>query len=423
MAPPPTHLNALSARRMLDVFVARQPIFDRQDNLVAYELLYRGNPTENRAAGVSVTQMATDTLVRTLLSMGLDRVTGGKTAFINVTREVLLSDQFQVLDPSSVVIELLESIACDAETQPACASLVRRGYTLALDDFVYSPSYDPLLRMARIVKLDVLDRPMEELREVMDILEPFRVSCLAERVENAEVHAQCAALGFELFQGYFYARPEILSGREMPVQQANIIRLLNLLRNPDASDPQIEDAFRADMVLSFKLLRIVNSAALGGMGIESIKHAVQLLGRGSLHRWLSLLLVSSLTTSNGVHNELVTMAMQRARFCELIAETRGRRRESGALFMVGLFSLLDALLRKPMEEILAQVDLTTELRDVLLHRSGPHASTLRLVEAYETACWDDVVTESGALGLPLSEVPELYAQAVDWTRQRHDPLR
>ncbi len=388
-----------------------------------YELLYRGNPTENWAAGASASQMAADTLVRTLLSMGMDRVTGGKTAFINVSREVLLADQFQVLDPTRVVIELLESIACDAETLPASASLVKRGYTLALDDFVYSPAYDPLLRLARIVKLDVLDRPMEELREVMEILSPFRVHCLAERVENAEVHAQCAALGFELFQGYFYARPEILSGREMPVQAASIIRLLNLLRNPDASDPQIEEAFRADMLLSFKLLRIVNSAALGGMGIESIKHAVQLLGRGSLHRWLSLLLVSSLTTSNGVHNELVTMAMQRARFCELIGETRLRRRESGALFMVGLFSLLDALLRKPMEEILGQVDLTAELRDVLLHRTGPHAPTLRLVEAYETARWDDVVAESTTLDLPLADVPELYAQAVEWTLQRNDPLR
>lgn len=408
---------------MLDVFVARQPIFDRQDRLVAYELLYRGNPAENRATGASSTQMAADTLVRTLLSMGLDRVTGGKTAFVNVSREVLLSEQFQVLDPGSVVIELLETIACDAETQPACAELVRRGYTLALDDFEYQPSYDPLLRLARVVKLDVLDRPVERLRETIYQLRPFDVHCLAERVENAEVHAGCMELGFELFQGYFYARPEILSGREMPVQQANIIRLLNLLRNADATDMQVEDAFRADMMLSFKLLRIVNSAALGGMGIESIKHAVQLLGRGALHRWLSLLLISSLTTSSGVHNELVTVAMQRARFCELIAETRGRRREGGALFMAGLFSLLDALLRKPMEEILSQVDLTSELRDVLLHRAGPYAATVRLVEAYEAARWDDVMEEAQGLGLPVGEVPELYAQAVEWTRQRNDPLR
>ena len=408
---------------MLDVFIARQPIFDRQDRLVAYELLYRSNQAENRATGTSSTQMAADTLVRTLLSMGLDRVTGGKTAFVNVSREVLLSEQFQVLDPGSVVIELLESIACDVETQPACAALVQRGYTLALDDFVYQPSYDPLLRLARVVKLDVLGLPVETLRENIYRLRPFDVHCLAERVETAEVHAQCMELGFELFQGYFYARPEILSGRELPMQQANIIRLLNLLRNSDASDMQVEEAFRNDMMLSFKLLRIVNSAALGGMGIESIKHAVQLLGRGALHRWLSLLLISSLTTSSGVQNELVTVAMQRARFCELIAEARGRRRDGGTLFMAGLFSLLDALLRKPMAEILSQVDLTSELRDVLLHRTGPYAPTVKLVEAYEAARWDEMMDEARSLELPISDVPELYAQAVEWTGQRNDPLR
>lgn len=409
---------------MLDIFVARQPIFDRQDRLVAYELLYRQNPAENFVNGsVSSTQMANDTLVRSLLTMGLERVTGGKTAFVNVNREVLLDNPFDILDPQSVVIELLESIACDDEVERACTSLVRRGYTLALDDFAYDPSYDPLLRLAQIAKVDVLDRPLAELRTVTEELRPFQLRCLAERVENAEVHAQCAELGFELFQGYFYARPEILSGREVPATQANIINVLNLLRNPDASDLQIEEAFRADLVLTYKLLRIVNSAALGGMGIDSIRHAVQLLGRAALHRWLALLLVSSLTTVSGVQNELVTVAMQRARLCELIVEALGRRREGGALFMVGLFSLLDALLRTPMQEILARIDLAAELRQVLLHRTGPHAPILRLAEAYESARWDDVVTESRVAGLPLEQMPELYAQAMEWARQRSDPLK
>ena len=406
---------------MLDIFVARQPIFDRQDRLVAYELLYRRNPAENFAGtSVSSTQMATDTLVQTLITMGMDRMTGGKTAFVNVNREVLLSNPFDILDPQSVVIELLESIRTDEETEQACRSLVRRGYTVALDDFVYDETYDPLLKLARIVKVDVLDRPVAELRTVVEQLRPYRVRCLAERVENAEVHAQCAELGFELFQGYFYARPEIMSGREVPATQANIIRLLNLLRNPDASDLQIEEAFRTDLVLTYKLLRIVNSAALGGMGIDSIKHAVQLLGRAALHRWLALLLVSSLTTVSGVQTELVTVAMQRARLCELIVEALGRRREGGALFMVGLFSLLDALMRTPMEEILARIDLAPELRDVLLHRTGPHAPILRLAEAYEAADWDGVVTHSRTAGLALERMPELYAEAMEWTRQRAD---
>lgn len=403
---------------MLDLFLARQPIFDHKDQLVAYELLYRRNPGENFAGTtVSATRMSSDTLVQSLLTMGMERVTGGKKAFLNVDREVLLADPFDILDQNGVVIELLESIRCDDDTLPAARSLVRRGYTMALDDFVYDESYDPFLQLASIVKVDVLDRTVEDLQEVMVRLAPFEVTCLAERVENAEVRAQCAALGFRLFQGYFYARPEILSGRDVPAEQANMIGLLNLLRNPDATDAELEAAFRTDLVLTYKLLRIVNSGAYGGVGIESIKHAVQLLGRAALHRWLSLLLVSSLSAASEVQDELVKVAMQRARMCELVVEALGRRRDRDAAFMVGLFSLLEALMRTPMTEILERINLAPELTQVLLERTGPHAPMLRLVEAYEAARWDDVFVEAAALSLPLEQVPGLYAEAVEWARK------
>ncbi|HEY0970371.1 MAG TPA: EAL domain-containing protein [Gemmatimonadales bacterium] len=403
---------------MLDLFLARQPIFDRRDQLVAYELLYRRNPVENAAGtAVSSTRMSSDTLVQSLLTMGMERVTAGKTAFVNVDREMLLADPFDILDANSVVIELLETIACDGATLAAATSLSRRGFTVALDDFVYDGSYDPFLRLASIVKLDVLGRSPEELRAVIERLQPFDVRLLAERVENAEVHRQCAELGFELFQGYFYARPEIMSGRDVPAEQANIIALLNLLRDPEATDVELEEAFRKDLIMTYKLLRIVNSGAFGGIGIESIKHAIRLLGRAALHRWLSLLLISSLASSSEVQNELVVVAMQRARMCELVAEALGRRRERDAAFMVGLFSLLDALMRVPMDEILARINLADELRQVLLKRTGPQAPILRLVEAYEAARWDDVFTEAGALGLPLDQVPGLYADAVVWARK------
>ena len=402
---------------MLDVFVARQPIFDREDRLVAYELLYRGNPSDAAATGMSSAQMSTDTIAQTLLGMGLDRVTGGKRAFVNIDREVLLDERFAMLDPSTVVLELLETIACDAETRDACESLVGRGYTLALDDFVYSPSYDPLLRLADIVKVDVLNRPAAELATVVEQLRPFGVRCLAERVETAEVHAVCADLGFELFQGYFYARPEILAGQEVPVGQAGTLRLLNLLRDADASDAAVEEAFRADLTLTYQLLRIVNSASVGGSGVDSIRHAVRLLGRAALHRWLALLFVSSFATASGTSHELVTVAIQRARMCELAAEALGRR-DGGALFMAGLFSLLDALMRRPMREILDRVDLSPELRLVLLERAGPLAPVLRLVEDYESARWDDLFTVADGLGLATEAVPELYLRAAVWARER-----
>ena len=405
----------------LDIALARQPIFDLEDRLVAYELLYRESAGARHAADGSdadSTRMSSDTITRTLLGMGLGRVTGGKRAFVNVDRRMLLDGSAHVLDPQRVVLELLETIDCDDETLPACRALVDAGYTLALDDYVHSPSFEPLLRLASIVKVDVLNRPAEELSELVALLRPFEVRCLAERVENGEVHAQCAALGFELFQGYFYARPETLAGREVPVQQANLIRLLNVLRDVETTDAQIEAIFRGDLTLTYRLLRIVNSAASGRGGVDSIAHAIRLLGRLALHRWLALLLVSSFATASEVRNELVTTAMVRARFCELLADAAGREREGGAMFMAGLFSLLDALMRLPMSEVVALLDLTPELRDALLGRGGPHGGALRLAEAYETGRWDEVVAEAERCSVPVELLPECYARAVEWARER-----
>ena len=406
----------------IDIALARQPIFDREDQLVGYELLYRdgaqARSATDGAAGADSTRMSSDTITRTLLGMGLGRVTGGKRAFVNVDRRMLLDGSVRVLDPQQVVLELLESVGCDDETLPACRALVHDGYQLALDDYVHDASFEPLLRLARIVKVDVLGRPEPELRAVLAAVRPFDVSCVAERVETAAVRARCAALGFDLFQGYFYARPEMLAAREVPVQQANLIRLLNVLRDADTSDAEVEAIFRGDLTLTYKLLRIVNSAGTSRGGVDSIGHAIRLLGRAALHRWLSLLLVSSFATASGVRGEVVTTAMVRARFCESVAEAAGRRREGGALFMAGLFSLLDALMRTRMSDVVERLDLSAELRAALLAREGPYAGALRLVEGYETGHWGDVSTAAGALGAPLHELPERYAQAVEWARER-----
>ena len=402
----------------IDIALARQPIFDRADRLVGYELLYRDGAHAVGAAGADSTRMSSDTITRTLLGMGLGRVTGGKRAFVNVDRCMLLDGSVRVLDPSQVVLELLESVGCDEETLPACRSLVAAGYTLALDDYVHDPSYEPLLRLARIVKVDVLGRTDDDLRAVLAAVRPFDVSCVAERVETAAVRARCAALGFDLFQGYFYARPEMLAGREVPVQQASLIRLLNVLRDADTSDAQVEAIFRGDLTLTYKLLRIVNTAGTSRGGVESIGHAIRLIGREALHRWLALLLVSSFATASGVRGELVTTAMVRARYCELLAEAAGRRREGGALFVAGLFSLIDALMRTRMTDVVDRLDLSAELRAALLAREGPYAGALRLVEGYEAGGWTEVRTEAQVLGAPLHELPERYARAVEWARER-----
>ena len=335
----------------LEIALARQPIFDCDDNLVGYELLYRRHRSETLAVQPeqgSALQMSSDTITGSFLGLGIQRVTGGKRAYINLDREMLLSEAAYVLDPHGVVLEILESVRVDPEVLAACEGLVRSGYVLAMDDFVYDSTYDPLLRLAAIVKVDVLDRPPCQLREQLDRLRPFDVACLAERVESRAVRDECAAMGFTFFQGYYFARPETLASREVPMEQANLMRLLNLLRDPDTTDTALEEVFRADVKLTYRLLRIVNSASSGHTGVTSIGHGIRLLGRQTLHRWMSLLLVSSLATRTGDDRDaLVELALVRARFSELLMDALGRHSDGSAGFVAGLFSLLDALLQMP----------------------------------------------------------------------------
>jgi EAL and modified HD-GYP domain-containing signal transduction protein len=403
---------------MIEVFVARQPIFDASDRCAGYELLYRGHAAATGAGGVAPDQMSADVILHSVLAIGLEQLTGAAPAFLNFTREMLLGGFWKVLDPGAVVLELLEDVEPDAEVVAACAALTDAGYRLALDDFVYSPAYDPLLARAEIVKVDVLGRTADEITEALRPLAGARVRLLAERVETREVHEACRALGFELFQGYFYSRPETLSRRELSLEQIAIMRLMNLVHDETTSELELEDAFRADPALAYKLLLMANAAALGSRGIDSIHRAVRLVGRETLHRWLALLLVSSVAGRGGTAAELMQGAVQRARLCELIVETAGRGAAAGPHFMVGLFSRIDALLGLPMDEILARVELAPEIRDALLHRGGPYAEPLALAEAYEGGRWDTVSAQSAQVGVQAAEMPELYVQSLAWARTR-----
>jgi EAL and modified HD-GYP domain-containing signal transduction protein len=411
--------DAESHESLVDVFVARQPIFDARGELFAYELLYRKTGSQTIAEGVSPDVMTSEVFIQAFLTIGLDKVASGQRAFLNFTREMLLRGMHRLVDPSLVVIELLETVAPTSDVVATCQDLVKAGYTLALDDFVYSPAYVPLLRIAKIVKLDVLGRSDAELRRAYGQVAPFGGTILAERVETKDVRDRCAQIGYRLFQGFYFSKPETLARRDLSAAQLTIIRLMKLLRDPNATDTEIDDGFRADLSLTYKLLRSVNSASLGGRGIESIRHAVRLIGREELCNWLSLLLVTSVAGKGGTEGELVRLALQRGRFCETIGVTR-RDRRSGALFMVGLFSLLDAILKLPLKEVLDRIDLAADIRAALLERTGPYALTLRLVEAYERADWPAVLSSCDALFVDKSILGELYTDAARWTREQID---
>ena len=419
VTPPAAAAPSATARGGIhDVFVGRQPIFDEREQLFAYELLYRGGAGSTRAEGVSADQMCRDTVLHTLMSIGLAPLTGGTVAFVNMTREFLLARLYELFDPKAVVIELLETVEPDAEVVAACEAMVAAGYTLALDDFVNAPGYEPLLHLAKIVKIDVLGRPEEELGRVARELAPYKVRLLAERVETADEHARCRRLGYTLFQGYFYSRPQVVSHRELGVEQGTVVRLMNLLDDPAVADGEVEVAFKGDPSLTYKLLRIANSAAFGGREVASIGQALRMVGRKPLHRWLTLLLVSTVASQSGVGRELALQALARGRVAELVAERAGRKADAGPLFLTGLFSLLDALLRMPMDGVLARMMIAPEVKAALLTRSGPYAAALALVEAQEHGDWAAVDDAASAVGVAPATVSACYTEALAWAGER-----
>ena len=296
--------------------------------------------------------------------------------------------------------------------------MVNAGYKLALDDYIPDERMRPLVELASVVKIDVLNRPHADLRGVADHLRPSGVRLLAERVETATVRDMCTDLGYELFQGYLFSRPETLTKTDVSASHLAVMRLLNLLQDPATPDTALEAAFQSDIALCYKLLRIVNAAAMGGRGITSIPHAVRMVGREMLHRWLAVLLISSLGRRGDVSHELALTAITRARMCELVATASVERRHAGSAFIVGLLSLLDVLLEVPMEKILNRLELSAEVKDALLQRNGPLGTPLQLVEAYEKANWDAARGLANETAVPDGMVPGLYLDALHWASER-----
>jgi c-di-GMP phosphodiesterase len=402
----------------VDIFLARQPIFDQRNRLFGYELLYRAGAAVNAAEGATREQMSSSVIVHSIVDIGLARITGGHVGFLNFSQETLLGGYVELLHPRSLVVELLETIEPEPAVIAACERLREAGYTLALDDFEYHARFDPLLRLVHIVKLDVLNRSPEEIRELIQPLRRFGVRLLAERVENRDVYETCLSLGCELFQGYHFSRPEILARRDIPALPTSILRLMNLLRDEETPEPRVEEAFRGDLALTYKLLRIVNSAAVGGRNIESILQAIRLIGRAALSRWLGLLLVGTLGAGSGPNRELALAAMARGRFCEACARSMGRTSHAGPAFIVGLFSRLDALIGIPLTEVLGTLDLSEDIRHALLDRSGPFAAPLELAEAYEEGDWERVAELAAAMGIDTGDLSTEYLESLAWAQER-----
>lgn len=405
----------------MELYVARQPIFDIRRRVVGYELLYRRSAGARSAQPTDPNRMSSDVIVQNFLEAGLDRLTEGLRGYVNFTREMLIDETFRLFDPRTVVIELVEDIVADREVVDACRALTSAGYKLALDDFVAGGIQEPLLRDAHIVKVDTLGRSTDEINRIAAHLRPHYVQMLAERVETPEMAWTAEKAGFTLFQGYYYSKPVTFAHKSTAIEALHLLPLLNLVQSDDSSQREIERIFKSDPGLSYKLLQIAQSATNGAHGVDSIRHALTLVGRNTLARWVVLLIASSLAGA-GVHSpELLKQTLLRARFMELLG---GRSRvDSGPLFLVGLFSNMDALLQLPLPELLQRVKFSSEVERALRREeSSMYFGWLRLAEAYEQGRWATVNELTERIGIQTARIPEHYLRSVEWASETLEML-
>ena len=396
----------------MSTFVARQPIFDRNKRVFAYELLSRSSP-DNWFQGTDGDRASSKVISDSLNVFGLSALTGGKRAFINVTRKLLIQDSVTLLPQDHTVLEILETVEPDEEVVAACRTLKKAGYVFALDDFVYRTEIEPLLAVADIVKIDFLQTKGAERKRLVELSPKRGIHLLAEKVETHEDFQDALHLGYRYFQGYFFCRPEVLERREIPGYKLNYLRLLREVNRPDLDFGRLEAVIKQDLSLSMKLLRYINSVALGFRSrVSSIKHALVLLGRAPLRKWASV--AAFMDMGDDRPTELMVTSLVRARLCEQMGLLVRREEQELDLFLMGMLSSIDALLGCSIDEAIRDLPITADVRHALLRKSGPLSEVLELALAYERGKWEKVTALSAQLGITEEQVAEIYRKSVEW---------
>lgn len=395
-------------------FVARQPILDAGGRVFGYELLYRAAAADS-ACHEELDVAAARVLNDAVLTLGLDTLTGGKRAFLNLTRHVLLGDFATLLRPSAVVLEVLENVIGDDAAVSAVKRLRRLGYAIALDDFTLNDNSLALLPYATYVKVDVLATTPQERLEIRAAMPPW-VTLLAEKVESPTILDELRAASFALFQGHYFCRPRTFAAGALTARHLAYSRLLAVVSRPDATVAAVEEVIKGEASLAFRVLRCINSAAFGiRREIRSIREALVLLGLDQVRKWA---LVWGLAGLNlGTTPELVTVAILRARCCELVAQTSISTEEAAEYFLLGLCSVLDALVDRPMEEMIEELPLSATLRGALVGEQNGARLVLDMVIAYERGQWDEATTLAQRAGIHPDRLPAAYTDALRWARK------
>ncbi len=396
------------------MFVARQPIFDRNRKVWAYELLFRSDANATRCEGIEASSATRQVISNGMLSIGWDKLLRGKHACINFGRDMLMQDIYSSLPSKQTVIELTEDIEPDAEVVEAVRAIRARGYRIALDDFQPSPRMAPFIELANMIKVEMCTpKPQQEV-----MLREFHsrgIHMLSEKVETDADYRWALRAGYDYFQGHFFARPAVMQGTQIPAVKIHCLRLIQEAHRPELDFNRLSTLISQDVSFSYKLMRYANSARFGRQTkIHSIRRALVVLGEYGIRKWIAIAALH--TIADDKPGELITQSLVRGRFCELLAVASGQSVEDQA-FLVGLFSMLDALLDRPLGDVIQDLGLAPAI-DSVLRGKAPEDNVLNriytMVRQYELGDWDTVERLAGHLSIPSELVGAAYREALPW---------
>lgn len=398
-------------------FAARQPILDNKKSLFGYELLFR-NSMDNAFPNVDE-EKATSKMVEGLsLDFGLDRLSPGKLAFINFTKTSILDGHPSFLPPEQIVVEILETVQPSEQIFNCMQELHNKGYILALDDFIHSSKWERFYPLCQIIKVDCLDISDAQLEEITEI--PKRhphIRLLAEKVESNKVFNHYKRLGFTLFQGYFFSKPEVMRSISLSSSQALLSSLLNKVSNPDSDISEIVSLLELDPGLSFKLLRYAQSPVFQRQKkIDSIRQAVVMLGKTELERFVTLLFAAKFGEEKP--SELIRLSLQRAKFCEFFAERTAHKDKLSSAFLVGMLSLLDAMLDADLATVIDTLPLSNDIKVALIRHQGWLSDCINLSKDFEQANWGKMLAGCNKYSVDYDDMLEAYDQSILWSDQR-----
>jgi c-di-GMP-related signal transduction protein len=394
----------------MDVFVARQPIFTRNRKLYAYELLFRSGMS-NGFPGLDGNIATSSLLSSSFFTVGIEKISGGRKSFINFTEELLIRGTPTLFPHNKIIVEILETVQPTEKIIEVCKGLLSKGYSLALDDFVYAQKFEPLIELSKIIKVDFRLTPLDEIEKMVKYLSKYSCKLLAEKIETYDEFKKALSMGFVYFQGYFFAKPEVLKNKEIPPSKLAILQLIADVNSAVFDVAALERLINQDVSISFKLLTYLNSAFFNRLQpISSIRQAIAFLGERGFKLFVSLIATSRLADNKP--EELIRTSIIRARFLEHIGQEV--KMAGSEFFMLGLFSLLDAMLDNSMEYLLSKLPLTDQVNDALIRRQGELFPFLRLAETYESGNWSDFESAQEKFGISGEKVIQFYVDALGW---------